>query len=76
MDDLLPLVPLTTSQLKVAGGFALPGQVRGKWHSWAPPEVRAVSDAPDGFARQASPTCTASTDDADELVEDLLAEWR
>lgn len=49
MDDLAPLVPLTSSQLKVAGGFALPGQVRGKWHSWAPPEVRAISDAPNGF---------------------------
>lgn len=49
MDDLSPLVPLTSSQLKVAGGFALPGRVRGKWHSWAAPEIRAISDTPDGF---------------------------
>ena len=49
MDDLAPLVPLTSSQLRVAGGFALPGQLRGKWHSWQPPEIRAVSDVPGGF---------------------------
>ena len=49
MDDLGPLVPLTSTQLKLAGGFHLPGATRGKWHSWAPPEIRAVSDAQGGF---------------------------
>lgn len=49
MNDLGALVPLTQSQLKLAGGLALPGASRGKWHSWAPPEIRALSDTPGGF---------------------------
>lgn len=77
IDDLAPLVPLTSSQLKVAGGFSLPGSVRGKWHSWAPPEIRAVSDAPQGFVvrlvdlnRYDEPGEVADTPD-----ETLLEEW-
>lgn len=48
VDDLACLVPLTRTQLKAAGGFVLPGNVR-KWHSWMPPEIRAVSDSEQGF---------------------------
>lgn len=47
--DLKPLVPLTNNQLTVAGGFSLPGSVRGKWHREMLPEVRAVSDDPGGY---------------------------
>ncbi|GAB3085694.1 hypothetical protein [Isoptericola nanjingensis] len=42
--DLRSLVPLTSSQLKLAGGLALPGRLRNRWHSGRAPEVRAVSD--------------------------------
>lgn len=74
MDDLLPLVPLTSSQLKVAGGFAMPGRVRGKWHSWAPPEIRAISDTPDGFVVRLIDT--HRFDGAtDEVIEHPVAEW-
>lgn len=47
--DLRALVPLVNNQLIVAGGFSLPGSVRGKWHRAALPEARAISDDPDGF---------------------------
>ncbi|WP_439937092.1 hypothetical protein ACS3YM_14265 [Nocardia sp. N13] len=75
MDDLAPLVPLTSSQLKVADGFALPGQVRGKWHSWSPPEVRAVSDAPDGFTVRVVDLHRFEEHEEDEPTETVLAEW-
>jgi hypothetical protein len=75
MDDLAPLVPLTSSQLKVADGFALPGQVRGKWHSWAPPEIRAVSDAPDGFSVRVVDLHRFDEQQDDEPVETMLATW-
>lgn len=74
LDDLAPLVPLTSSQLKVAGGFALPGRIRGKWHSWAPPEVRAVSDTEAGFVVRVIDTHRFE-DDTDEAPETVLAEW-
>lgn len=38
------LVPLTSSQLKLSGGFALPGASRSRWHSSCPPEIRSVHD--------------------------------
>lgn len=75
MDDLSALIPLTSSQLKIAGGFALPGQMRGKWHTWAPPEIRAVSDAADGFAVRLVDVNGAVDDEG--LAEDVLvAEWQ
>lgn len=74
MDDLLPLVPLTRSQMKVAGGFALPGRVRGKWHAWAPPEIRAISDAPNGFTVRLIDTHRFAEADED-LKETCIAEW-
>lgn len=74
LDDLAPLVPLTSSQLKVAGGFALPGRIRGKWHSWSPPEVRAVSDVEAGFAVRVI-DLHRFDDDTDEARETVLAEW-
>ncbi|WP_454051076.1 hypothetical protein [Cellulomonas sp. Marseille-Q8402] len=42
--DFHALVPLTSSQLKFAGGFALPGASRTRWHSARAPEVRAMHD--------------------------------
>lgn len=48
--DFAPLVPLTTSQLELAGGLSLPFGRRNVWHTAAPPELRAVSDTPEGFA--------------------------
>lgn len=42
--DFHALVPLTSSQLKLAGGFALPGASRSRWHSGRAPEVRAMHD--------------------------------
>lgn len=73
IDDLQPLVPLTTSQLKVAGGFALPGRMKGKWHSWAPPEVRAISDVPGGFVVRVLEV--GADDETEEHQERVLAEW-
>lgn len=49
MDDLSSLIPITRTQLRLGGGLPLPGATRNKWHTWAPPEVRAVSEVP-GFA--------------------------
>ena len=49
MDDLSALIPITRTQLRAGGGLALPGATRNKWHTWAPPEVRAVSELP-GFS--------------------------
>jgi len=73
MDDLGALVPLTHSQLKLAGGLALPRASRGEWHSWAPPEVRAVSDTPKGFR-----LClldVSERGDVDDGTFETLAEW-
>lgn len=42
--DFHALVPLTSSQLKLAGGFALPGASRSRWHSRRAPEARAMHD--------------------------------
>lgn len=75
IDDLSPLVPLTTSQLKVAGGFALPGQTRGKWHAWAPPEIRAISDNPTGFRVRIVDTHAFEDGMADGVTETVVAEW-
>lgn len=71
MDDLSALIPLTASTLKVAGGFAIPGSVRGKWHAAHPPEIRAVSDAPAGFVVRLVQLDRSS----DELEERQVAEW-
>ena len=45
ISDLSVLSPLTSSQLKIAGGLALPGRVRNRWHVDLRPEVLAVSDS-------------------------------
>ncbi len=42
--DFHALVPLTSSQLKLSGGFALPGASRSRWHASRAPEVRAMHD--------------------------------
>lgn len=42
--DLRSLTPLTRSHLKLAGGFSIPGRIR-RWHTWLPPEIRAIDDA-------------------------------
>lgn len=75
MDDLAPLVPLTSSQLKVAGGFALPGRVRGKWHTWSPPEIRAVSDAQGGFDVRVLDLGRFEEQSGDQVSEALLEAW-
>jgi len=78
LNDLGALIPLTTTQLKIAGGFALPGATRGKWHSWAPPEIRAISDVPGGFTVRLVDLNSHATDEGafeNEAVECLLAEW-
>ena len=78
MNDLGALIPLTSSQLKIAGGFALPGGTRGKWHSWAPPEIRATSDVPGGFTVRLIDLNSHATDEGafeNEAAERLLEEW-
>jgi hypothetical protein len=76
MDDLSPLVPLTTSQLKIAGGFALPGQMRGKWHSRRPPEIRGISDVDGGFeVRLVDMVHWGDEYDHDRPQETLLDTW-
>jgi len=78
LNDLGALIPLTSTQLKVAGGFALPGASRGKWHSWAPPEIRAISDAPGGFTVRLIDLNSHATDEGafeNEATECLLEEW-
>lgn len=51
-DDLSCLLPLTSRQVRIHGGFQLPGSATKKWHVSAPPEIRAVSDSPDGVSLQ------------------------
>lgn len=46
--DLNALVPLVSSQLNIAGGLKLPGNLR-KWSSLCPPEIRAVSQLGGGL---------------------------
>lgn len=78
MDDLGPLVPLTSSQLKLAGGLQLPGATRGKWHSWAPPEIRAVSDSPGGFEVRLLDLTDRAEDDSqpkDEAAQRVIRTW-
>ncbi|MBB1510287.1 hypothetical protein [Tessaracoccus sp. MC1756] len=70
--DLRALVPLTNSQLLVSGGLGLPGSVRGKWHRLALPEVRAVSDDPNGFTVRLF-DLEMQEDDEDPMP---LSEWR
>ena len=70
--DLRALVPLTNSQLLVSGGLPLPGSARGKWHRGALPEVRVVSDDPQGFEVKLF-DLQAEDDDDDDV---LLGEWR
>lgn len=48
LNDLTALVPLAMSQIKLTGGFALPGGIR-RFHSWRPPEITAVSEASRSF---------------------------
>ncbi len=70
MDDLAALIPLTSSTLRISGGFAIPGTLRGKWHAAAPPEIRAVSDSDAGFTVR-----LMHLDRDDELSEQQVAEW-
>lgn len=48
MDDLGFLVPLTARQVKIEGGFSLPGSTTRKWHVADPPEIHAVSESEEG----------------------------
>lgn len=69
MDDLGFLVPLTGRQVRVDGGFKLPGSIRNKWHAGAPPEIKAVSDAPGGV----SVRVVEFTDDQGEGEQEVIA---
>lgn len=70
--DVRALVPLTSSQLRLAGGLALPGVLRHRWHTWRAPEVRAVSDSSEGFTVR----LLAVGEPGDPYDEPLvLAEW-
>ncbi len=70
--DVRALVPLTSSQLKLAGGLALPGPLRNRWHSARPPELRAVSDVGESFSVRLL-DLGAPGDDRDDEVE--LGRW-
>ncbi|TIC84435.1 hypothetical protein [Nocardioides sp. GY 10127] len=74
VDDLQPLVPLTSSSLKLAGGFALPGQLRSKWHVWGPPEIRAISDSANGFVVRVIDLGRFEDGDVQD-PETVLEEW-
>lgn len=75
IDDLACLVPLTSNQLKVAGGFTLPGHMRGKWHSWQPPEIRASSESQAGFSVRLIDLRRFDDPDSESGNEQFLAEW-
>lgn len=75
LDDLEALVPLSSSQLRLAGGLPLPGSTRGRWHRSSPPEVRAISDAPDGFTVRLLDLRNQDTGERDQEEEVLLEEW-
>lgn len=62
MDDLAFLVPITNRQVRIDGGFKLPGSTRNKWHAGSPPEIKAVSDAAGGV----SVRVVKFSDDGDE----------
>jgi len=70
--DVRALVPLTSSQLKLAGGLALPGPLRNRWHAARPPELRAVSDVGEPFSVRLL-DLGAPGDDRDDAEE--LERW-
>ncbi|MEK6438960.1 hypothetical protein [Pseudonocardia sp. T1-2H] len=59
--DLNPLVPVISSQLSIAGGMKLPGNLR-KWSALRPPEIRAVSQLDNELALSLSRMQLASGD--------------
>jgi hypothetical protein len=67
--DLNALVPVISSQLNIAGGLKLPGNLR-KWSSLCPPEIRAVSQL-DGELKL---TLTREQLDSGDVSE--CFEWR
>lgn len=68
-DDLACLVPLTSRQVRIHGGFQLPGSASKKWHIASPPEIRAVSDNPDGVSIQ---IIRFTDQDEEEAVEEVV----
>lgn len=72
-DDLKSLIPLTQSQLTLAGGFGIPGRLR-RWHSWQPPEIRALDDS--GELLHVRVIGIGGTDDLqDDEAEPVVAQW-
>lgn len=67
--DLNALVPLISSQLNIAGGLKLPGNLR-KWSSLCPPEIRAVSQLDSKL------TLTLTRAQIDSGDEGAVREWR
>jgi len=67
--DLNALVPVISSQLTIAGGFKLPGNLR-KWSSLCPPEIRAVSQ----LDRDLKLTLTRAQLDSGDVT--ACREWR
>ncbi|MGH3366182.1 MAG: hypothetical protein ACRDOY_03170 [Nocardioidaceae bacterium] len=65
LDDLKCLIPLTQSQLTLAGGFSVPGRLR-RWHSWAPPEIRALDDSVESLQILLTPVESQKTEEAAE----------
>ncbi|MFF2831927.1 hypothetical protein ACFVSK_09205 [Cellulosimicrobium cellulans] len=66
--DFHALVPLTSSQLKLSCGFALPGASRSRWHSKRPPEVRAMHDG-GPFEVRLLDLDVETTQDDDQLLD-------
>lgn len=65
--DLNALVPLVSSQLSIAGGMRLPGNLR-KWSGLRPPEIRAVSQLGGELSLSLSQMQLASGDIAEPQV--------
>lgn len=72
VDDLSFLIPLTARQVKIEGGFSLPGSATRKWHVADPPEIHAVSDSQDGVTVRLD--ALTENDDGQEAGDELLTQ--
>lgn len=75
-DDLRCLVPLAQSSLTLAGGFALPGRLR-RWHSWSPPEIRALDESGKDLCLRVTGLSSTQTfaGEAGSDDDQLVLEW-
>ncbi|GAA3510738.1 hypothetical protein [Georgenia daeguensis] len=67
--DSRALIPLTSSQLKLAGGLALPGVMRNRWHAGRPPEVRAVHEGGAPFSLRLIDLDAAANNEDDKILD-------